>query len=160
MRDARFASTAVAGTNEPRMHEPNRDERGPRWASPLLRAAAVYNLVFGAFAVLLPSAWFEWSGMPVPAQLYLWQCIGMVVGVYGIGYWCAAAAPLRHWPIVLVGLLGKVFGPIGFVQAAFAGEVPWRAGWLLLGNDLVWWPGFALLLLAARRHHRGLGDVG
>ena len=67
---------------------------------------------------------------------------------------------MRHWPIVLVGLLGKVFGPIGFVQAAFAGEVPWRAGWLLLGNDLVWWPGFALLLLAARRHHRGRGDVG
>lgn len=142
------------------MHEPNLAERGPRWASPLLRTAAVYNLAFGAFAVLLPRAWFEWSGMPVPAQLYLWQCLGMVVGVYGIGYWCAANAPLRHWPIVLVGLLGKVFGPIGFVQAAWNGEVPWRASWLLLGNDLVWWPGFALLLLAAHRHHRGRRTAG
>jgi small multidrug resistance pump len=130
------------------------DERGPRWAATLLRTAAAYNLVFGVFAVCFPSAWFAWADMPDPSPLSLWQCIGMVVGVYGVGYWCAAAAPLRHWPIVLVGLLGKVFGPIGFVAAASRGELPWRAGWLLLTNDLVWWLPFALLLRAALRHHR------
>jgi hypothetical protein len=130
------------------------DERGPGWAKPMLRAAALYNLAFGAFAVLLPRAWFELGGMPVPSMLSLWQCIGMIVGVYGIGYWCAAPAPLRHWPIVLVGLLGKVFGPIGFVDAALRGELPWRAGWLIVGNDLIWWVPFALLLRAAWRFHR------
>lgn len=130
------------------------DERGPLWAKPVLRAAALYNLAFGAFAVLLPRAWFELGGMPVPSMLSLWQCIGMIVGVYGIGYWCAAPAPLRHWPIVLVGLLGKVFGPIGFVDAALRGELPWRAGWLIVGNDLIWWVPFALLLHAAWRFHR------
>lgn len=139
------------------MHEPRpMDERGPRWAGPMLRAAALYNLLFGGFAVLFPHAWFEWSGMPVPSMLFLWQCIGMVVGVYGVGYWCAARAPLRHWPIVLVGLLGKVFGPIGFVGAASRGELPWSAGWLLLANDLVWWVPFALLLQAAHRHHHSV----
>lgn len=129
------------------------DERGPRWAGPMLRAAALYNLAFGAFAVVWPRAWFEWSELPVPTMLSLWQCVGMVVGVYGVGYWCAARAPLRHWPIVLVGLLGKLCGPIGFVDAACRGEMPWRAGWLLLGNDLIWWLPFTLLLLAAYRHH-------
>jgi small multidrug resistance pump len=104
--------------------------------------------------VLLPRAWFELAGMPVPSMLSLWQCIGMIVGVYGVGYWCAAAAPLRHWPIVLVGLLGKVFGPIGFVDAALRGELPWGAGWLIVGNDLIWWLPFALLLHAAWRFHR------
>ncbi|MBW2523023.1 MAG: TRAP transporter small permease subunit, partial [Deltaproteobacteria bacterium] len=29
-------------------------------------------------------------------------------------------AELRHWPIVLVGLLGKILGPIGFLGAALA----------------------------------------
>lgn len=131
------------------------DERGPAWARPVLLAAAAYNLLFGVFAVAFPRAWFELSGMPPPAMPALWQCIGMVVGVYGIGYACASRAPLRHWPIVLVGLLGKVLGPIGFVGAAARGELPWRAGWLLVTNDLVWWLPFAALLLAARRHHRG-----
>lgn len=131
------------------------DERGPAWARPVLLAAAAYNLLFGAFAIAFPRAWFELSGMPAPAMPVLWQCIGMVVGVYGIGYACAARAPLRHWPIVLVGLLGKLLGPIGFAGAAARGELPWRAGWLLVTNDLIWWLPFAALLLAARRHHRG-----
>ena len=129
-------------------------ESGPRWAKPVLLAAALYNLAFGAFAVLWPRGWFELSGMPVPEQLYLWQCVGMIVGVYGIGYACAAWRPLRHWPIVLVGLLGKVFGPIGFLQAASEGAVPWRAGWMIVSNDLIWWLPFALLLRCAWLHHR------
>jgi hypothetical protein len=129
-------------------------EAGPRWALPVLSAAAVYNLAFGAFAVLWPRGWFEATGMPVPEALYLWQCLGMVVGVYGIGYACAARRPLRHWPIVLVGLCGKVFGPLGFVDAAVRGLLPWRSGWLIVTNDLIWWLPFAALLLAARQHHR------
>ena len=130
------------------------DERGPAWAKPVLLAAAAYNLLFGAFAVLFPLAWFEWGGMPAPNMPSLWQCIGMIVGVYGIGYGIAAFAPLRHWPIVLVGLLGKVFGPIGFLDAALRGEMPWRCGWLIVTNDLIWWLPFTALLLAARRAHR------
>lgn len=130
------------------------DERGPRWGRAVLLAAAIYNVAFGAFAVAFPRAWFELAGMPVPSMLSLWQCIGMIVGVYGVGYWCAAAAPLRHWPIVLVGLLGKVFGPLGFVDAALRGELPWRAGWLIVSNDLIWWLPFGALLWQARRLHR------
>lgn len=131
-------------------------ERGPSWASPVLRIAALYNLAFGVFAVAFPRTWFELATMPVPSMLSLWQCIGMIVGVYGVGYWCAANAPLRHWPIILVGLLGKVLGPVGFVDAAIRGELPWRAGWLILTNDLIWWLPFGLLLRAAWRHHRRL----
>lgn len=111
--------------------------------------AAVYNVVWGLWITLLPWTAFDWIGMPPPNYPAIWQCLGMVVGVYGIGYACAATAPLRHWPIVLVGLLGKVFGPLGFLLAALHGELPWRFGWLLLTNDLIWWAPFALILRAA-----------
>lgn len=120
----------------------------------MLWAAAVYNLVFGAWAIVFPAQWFELGGMEVPKQLFVWQCVGMIVGVYGIGYGCAALAPLRHWPIVLVGLLGKIFGPIGFADAAIRGDVPWQAGWLILTNDLIWWLPFGAMLVLALRHHR------
>jgi len=126
----------------------------PRWAAPMLRAAAVYNLAFGALAVAFPQAWFAAAGMAPADHPWLWQCIGMIVGVYGVGYAIAARDPLRHWPIVLVGLLGKVFGPLGFLDAALRGDLPWRCGWLILTNDLIWWLPFAALLLAARRHAR------
>ncbi|MEC8252334.1 MAG: alkyl hydroperoxide reductase [Planctomycetota bacterium] len=129
-------------------------ESGPAWSRRVLWAAAAYNVAFGAWAVLLPAQWFEFAGMDTPPQLFLWQCVGMIVGVYGIGYACAASRPLRHWPIVLVGLLGKVFGPIGFLDAALRGELPWRAGWLIITNDLIWWAPFGLILALAWRHHR------
>jgi hypothetical protein len=127
-----------------------------RWMSVVLWAAAVYNVAWGAAVVLFPAQWFRWAAMPAPNYPELWQCIGMMVGVYGVGYAIAAANPVRHWPIVLVGLLGKIFGPIGFFHAAWQGALPWRAGWVIVTNDLIWWLPFVALLRAsyARRRNR------
>ena len=125
----------------------------PRWMKPMLRAAGVYNIAFGIWAVVWPEAFFHLAGMPVPALIELWQCVGMVVGVYGVGYWIAGNAPFTHWPIILVGLLGKVFGPIGFVQSVIKGSFTLKAGLLNVTNDVIWWVPFTLVLLGAWRHH-------
>ena len=115
----------------------------------VLWAAAIYNLLWGGFVVLFPELPFRWAGMPPPNYPEIWQCIGMMVGVFGVGYAIAARDPIRYWPIVLVGLLGKILGPIGFLHAALAGRLPWRAGWTIVSNDLIWWLPFALILRAA-----------
>jgi hypothetical protein len=108
--------------------------------------AGLYNLAWGTLVILWPHLLFDAAGMARPNYASLWQCIGMIVGVYGLGYIIAAYDPARHWPIVLVGLLGKVLGPIGFVHAALGGELPWIAGWVNVTNDLIWWIPFALIL--------------
>lgn len=117
------------------------------WMRIVLYLAAVYNLVWGTLVILFPAAPFRWAGMEEPNYPELWQCIGMIVGVYGIGYGIAALDPARHWPIVLVGLLGKIFGPVGFLQAALSGRLPWIAGWTIVFNDLIWWVPFAGILI-------------
>ncbi len=119
----------------------------------VLRAAAVYNIVFGTLVVLFPLAFFRIAGLAEPNYPEIWQCVGMIVGVYGVGYWIAATDPMRHWPIVLVGFLGKVLGPIGFLQAAAAGRFPWVFGWINVTNDLIWWIPFAIILVRAKRTH-------
>ena len=108
--------------------------------------AGIYNLIFGAWVVLWPSSIFSWLGREIPTYLFLWQCIGMSVGVYGIGYLAASRDPIRHWPIVLVGFLGKIFGPIGFLQTAMAGDIPWSFGFVIIFNDLIWWIPFGAIL--------------
>ena len=112
-----------------------------------LRLAGIYNLVFGGLVILFPAAVFQLTGIPSPRYPEIWQCVGMIVGVYGIGYLIASKDPDRHWPIVLVGLLGKVFGPIGFLTS----PLPLAFGILILFNDLVWWIPFSRILLKAGR---------
>ncbi len=118
----------------------------PTWITSVLRAAGLYNLLWGTLVILFPLVPFTWAGMEPPNYPELVQCIGMIVGVYGIGYWVAAPDVARHWPIVLVGLLGKIFGPIGMAWAIYQGTWPPIAALTCLFNDLIWWVPFGLAL--------------
>ncbi|VTS03123.1 SelL-related redox protein [Tuwongella immobilis] len=135
----------------------------PRWMRIVLKLAGVYNLLWGSWVVFFPTLSFALSGMQKPevplAYPQLWQCIGMIVGVYGIGYWLASRDPIRHWPIVLVGFLGKIFGPIGYVDGAIKGDLPWSTGWTNLFNDVIWWVPFALILRAAFERWRSESEA-
>jgi small multidrug resistance pump len=133
-------------TNDKPSAEFDRSTKIARW---ILSLAGIYNLLWGAFVVLFPLVPFRWINLPEPNYPELWQCIGMIVGVYGIGYLCAAVDPWRHWPITLVGFLGKIFGPIGFIDAAIRGRFPWTAGWTIVTNDLIWWLPFGWILWQA-----------
>ncbi|MFM8703983.1 MAG: alkyl hydroperoxide reductase [Planctomycetia bacterium] len=130
----------------------------PRRLSWVLVAAGIYNLLWGGLTVLVPGWLFDLTGMERPNYPFIWQCVGMIVGVYGIGYLAAARDPIRHWPIVLVGFLGKIFGPLGYAMGVAKGEVPPAFGWTLPTNDLIWWVPFALLLHQAWKAHRSQPD--
>ena len=140
-----------------------RSTSAPPWASCVLYAAAVYNLIWGAAIIAAPLALFRWAGMETPRYPQIWQCVGMIVGVYGVGYWLAARDPFRHWPIVLVGFLGKILGPIGFLNAALTDQLPWAWGATILTNDLIWWVPFGSILYLAFRYNsdtsRGAAQV-
>lgn len=119
-----------------------------KWMSRVLKAAGIYNILFGIIVIVFPTLYFSMSGMAIPIYPQIWQCVGMIVGVYGIGYLLAAASPTRHWPIILVGFLGKIFGPIGFLMNYYTGAFPLKAGWLIVFNDLIWLIPFAIMLKA------------
>ena len=125
-----------------------------KWMSTVLKIAAIYNLVWGAWVVLFPSHFFELVGMKPLNHEMVWQGMGMVIGVYGLGYWWAAQDPLTHWPIVLVGFLGKLFGPLGFFMNYFSGKVPFGFFYTLITNDFIWWIPFFLIIKAAYNQDR------
>ena len=108
--------------------------------------AGVYNLAFGLWAAIWPLAFFRLFEIPLPRYPGSWACVGMVVGVYGLLYWHAAWKLETAWPIIAVGLLGKVLGPIGMVTS-FSDDWPRRLGMLCVYNDLIWWLPFGLFLV-------------
>jgi len=125
----------------------------PAWMIAVLRAAAVYNLLYALALSLWPQQIFDWLEMPhTPTPMI--QCIGMMVGVYALGYWVAAQDLRRYWPLVAVGLLGKTLGPLGFLYHALNGVFVWRSGLFVLFSDLIWWPPFWWIGIYAIRNRR------
>ena len=112
-------------------------------------AAAAYNILFGLWASLFPRAFFRIFRLATPQYPGIWACLGMVVGLYGVGYAYAAWRLDRAFPFIAIGLAGKVLGPIGWVLSVTNGELPARTFQLIVFDDLLWWMPFALFLLEA-----------
>ena len=127
------------------MNTPN-NERSLAKYRPWFYAAAVYNAAWGIATILLPNAFFQLIGVGPLDQPALWRVVGMFLLVYAPAFWWVARDPGRHPHLVLIATAGKVLGPIGFVFAYAAGELPGRVGFLLIGNDFIWLPAFFLYL--------------
>jgi hypothetical protein len=117
----------------------------------ILGLAALHNLAFGVWAAAWPRSFFALFGMDAPRYPGIWQCLGMVIGLYGIGYAYGAWRPDRARPFVAIGLAGKVLGPIGWLMAVRAGEWPVSTFIVIAFNDIVWWLPFSLVLLEGSR---------
>jgi small multidrug resistance pump len=127
------------------------DRQRSRW----LKAAAAYNLAWGAVNVLWPKRALRVLGVPADEPPVAWQTVGMMVAAYAPAYWWASRDPLPRAHLVAVGLTGKILGPLGFVWAVRTGRLPLRFGLTILSNDLVWWPAFAAILRDAAEEAGG-----
>jgi small multidrug resistance pump len=121
--------------------------------------AGIYNVLWGSSVILFPSYHFTMIGMDVPNYLEFWQCIGMIVGVYGVGYLIASSDPIKHWPITFVGLIGKVLGPIGFFDAILRDKLPIEFGWNIITNDIIWWLPFSYILLRSWQYNKNQNRI-
>lgn len=130
----------------------------PIWMSRVLLAAGVYGLGWGLIAVTIPMPMLSWLGVdPLPTYPEFWQFIGIMAAALGIGLIIAASDPYRHWSIVMVGLLGKVFVPIVFLMALANQTLPTGMAWMVVTNDLIWLIPLTSILWGAFRFSRASG---
>lgn len=108
--------------------------------------AGIYNIGWGLFVALNPNWLFNFAGMEPINYPDVFACLGMVVGLYGIVYLEIARRPERGFLLALVGLIGKILGPIGLLLLISKGV--WKPPTIVmcLTNDFVWWIPFALYL--------------
>src|SRR4029079_262191 len=117
----------------------------------IFAAAAAYNILFGLWASLFPRAFFSLFRLGTPQYPGIWACLGMVIGLYGVGYAYAAWRLDRGFVFIAIGLAGKILGPIGWVMSVRNGELPLRTFPLIVFDDLLWWTPFAMFLLEGTR---------
>lgn len=109
---------------------------------PWLRAASIYNVAWGTAVFVAP----------VDVG---WKATAIVLLAYAIGYRYAARDPLRDTHLIVVALIGKTLGPLGFCLGVAVGAAPLSLGLLILGNDLIWCPSFFRFVRAVARAEGG-----
>jgi hypothetical protein len=102
----------------------------------------VYNLAWGLVNIFWPTLIFDFLGMQSPDYLPLWQVVGMFVLVYAPAYWWTAHHPDRYPQFIVIGMLGKLLGPLGFAWAVLFNDFPVAFAATIVTNDLVWYPAF------------------
>lgn len=111
--------------------------------------AGIYNLAFAVIVVFFPCFFFDLFNLKHPLYMPFWQAIGLIFGAFGIGYFFASSNPIRHWNVVLVGFLVKVFGGLVMTVAIIQGTIPHQFYYLAFLNGFIWIPPFFLILREA-----------
>jgi hypothetical protein len=109
-------------------------------------AAGVYNIAWGTYTVLNPQWLFQLAGLPLANHPQVFATLGMVIGLYGLLYLAVAAYPEHGWACAIVGMAGKILGPIGLATLIIRGAWPVATSVICLTNDLIWWLPFARYL--------------
>ena len=130
------------------------------WHRRVFLAAGCYNILWGLYSVIDPQWLFRFAKMPPLNYPEVFACLAMVVGLYGLLYLEVARVPERGWLIAVVGLVGKVLGPIGLGILILRQAWPPASAILCLTNDLVWWIPFGLYLRDAWPEGRNSGIGG
>jgi hypothetical protein len=128
----------------------------PCWMRRTLLAAGIYHILFALAANLWPFACFDWLGIARPNHPLLWRGVGLVIGALGVGLLIAAKNPMHHWLTVLIGFFKFSLGIVAFGLEIIQREIPAKAAWLLLADDVIWWLPFAGILWASVRAHTGV----
>ncbi|MCZ6688991.1 MAG: hypothetical protein O7H41_05255 [Planctomycetota bacterium] len=114
-------------------------------------AAGGYNLLWGLLSAVYPVWFFQLARMEEPTYPEVFACLGMVIGLYGVLYIRVALEPESGVWVALIGLIGKILGPIGCAYLVVQGKWPVSSLFLIFANDIVWWIPFGLYLHDAWR---------
>jgi len=76
----------------------------------IFASAAIYNIAFGLWAAVRPLSFFVLFDLTPPVYPSIWACLGMVVGLYGLGYWDSSERELRSLArrLISLGILDEI----------------------------------------------------
>jgi len=122
----------------------------PKWVSIVLVLAAVHCLLWGVFIIAFPQNSFRVYGFAAGLQHpLLWRGSGLTICLFGVGYALAVTDPVRHYGLILVGLLAKFCGALGLIWGWASGALLLHVLFWVLVNDVIWLVPLAVIVRRA-----------
>ena len=123
----------------------------------VLRFAGVFNLLAGSGMICLHHEGFRWFGIPPPGVVLPVQVMGILVGLFGVGYLLVAANPVENRNILMLGFWSKALSATAVMWHVAAGRLPWSLAAAVFFADVIYLPPFYLIL---RRLYRAARQKG
>lgn len=126
-----------------------------RWMTRLLWFVGGYNLLAGLGMFCLYHEGYKLLGVAKPELNLPIQLVGILVALFGVGYWMVAANPVENRNLLLLGFWSKLLGSLLGIYYVAAGKLPPLFLAVLLVSDIGYLPPFYLIVRRIKCHRTG-----
>ena len=116
------------------------------WMRYVLRFVAVYNVLAGVTMLCFYHESYKAMGVAKPELNLPIQLVGVLVGLFGVGYWMVASHPVENRNVLLLGFWSKLLGSVLGVYYVAVGKLPAAFLAVLFFSDVIYLPLFYLIL--------------
>ena len=116
------------------------------WMRRLLWFVGGYNLLAGIGMICLYHEGYKLLGLAKPHLNLPVQLVGILVALFGVGYWLVAANPVENRNLLMLGFWSKALGSLFGVYYVLAGKLPLVFLAVLLISDIAYLPPFAIIV--------------
>ncbi len=94
-------------------------------------------------------------GMTKPTPIIFFQLAGLLIGLFGVGYWLVQRRPLENRDLLWLGLASKLLGTVLSGYHVARGNLPLTFVPIVIVGDVIWLPPFYLIGRRLNRLARG-----
>lgn len=117
-----------------------------RWMKFVLRFVAFFNVGAGLFMLIGYHETYKIIGMNKPDISFPIQLVGILVGLFGVGYYLVARNPVENRNVLLLGFLSKLLGSCLGTWYVLRGQLPLQFVAVYFFADVIYLPPFYLIL--------------
>jgi hypothetical protein len=117
-----------------------------RWMKFVLRFVALFNIGAGLFMLIGYHETYEIIGMPKPERSFPIQLVGILVGLFGVGYYLVAKNPVENRNVLALGFWSKFLGSCLGTGYVLMGKLPPHFVAVYFFADVIYLPPFYLIM--------------
>lgn len=121
------------------------------WMKALLRFAGTFNILAGLSMLVLYHEGYKLLGLKKPDLVMPVQLVGILVGLFGVGYHLVASAPLENRNLLALGFWSKALGSLLGLYYLALGKLPITFLPVLILADIAYLPPFIAIMRHLRR---------
>ena len=117
-----------------------------KWMKFVLRFVAVFNVSAGLFMLIGYHETYKIIGMNKPDISFPMQLVGILVGLFGVGYYLVAKNPVENRNVLALGFWSKFLGSCLGTYYVVRGQLPLQFVAVYFFADVIYLPPFYLIL--------------